>query len=151
MNSKVTKIMLGAVVAVVAFFLPFNLGADKAIAELLPYIYGGTFGALIASGLLSDQKPRPEVTRTWTTFLNQETGFLDGGEVLGKKFGYPVFDIFHDITLLRFGHGEPVPEMLQIQRKTVVGVFIEDETASSQRYMCYLFHFSKYLLMQRYK
>lgn len=42
-------------------------------------------------GLLSDQKPRPEVTRTWITFLNQETGFLDGGEMLGKKFGYPVF------------------------------------------------------------
>lgn len=42
-------------------------------------------------GLLSDQKPRPEVTRTWTTFLHQETGFLDGGEVLGKKFGIPVF------------------------------------------------------------
>ena len=42
-------------------------------------------------GLLSDQKPRPEVTRTWTTFLGLETGFLDGGEVLGKKFGIPVF------------------------------------------------------------
>lgn len=45
----------------------------------------------VTIGLLSDQKPRPEVTRTWTTFLHQETGFLDGGEVLGKKFGYPVF------------------------------------------------------------
>lgn len=45
----------------------------------------------ITVGLLSDQKPRPEVTRTWTTFLHQETGFLDGGETLGKKFGYPVF------------------------------------------------------------
>ena len=45
-------------------------------------------------GLLSDQKPRPEVTRTWTTFLHQETGFLDGGEVLGKKFGYPVFYLY---------------------------------------------------------
>ena len=45
-------------------------------------------------GLLSDQKPRPEVTRTWTTFLNQETGFLDGGEMLGKKFGYPVFYVY---------------------------------------------------------
>lgn len=42
-------------------------------------------------GLLSDQKPRPEVTRTWVQFLHQETGFLDGGEVLSKKFGYPVF------------------------------------------------------------
>ena len=45
----------------------------------------------VTVGLLSDQKPRPQVTRTWTTFLHQDTGFLDGGEVLGKKFGYPVF------------------------------------------------------------
>lgn len=48
----------------------------------------------VTVGLLSDQKPRPEVTRTWTTFLHQETGFLDGGEVLGKKFGYPVFYLY---------------------------------------------------------
>ncbi len=41
-------------------------------------------------GLISDQKPRPEVCHYWTEFLHQETGFLDGGEVLGKKFGYPV-------------------------------------------------------------
>ena len=45
----------------------------------------------VTIGLLSDQKPRPEVTRTWVAFLHQETGFLDGGEILGKKFGYPVF------------------------------------------------------------
>lgn len=45
----------------------------------------------VTIGLLSDQKPRPEVTRTSVTFLHQKTGFLDGGEVLGKKFGYPVF------------------------------------------------------------
>ena len=49
---------------------------------------------IVTVGLLSDQKPRPEVTRTWTTFLHQETGFLDGGEVLGKKFGYPVFYLY---------------------------------------------------------
>lgn len=45
----------------------------------------------VTIGLICDQKPRPEVTRTWLTFLHQETGFLDGGEVLGKKFNYPVF------------------------------------------------------------
>lgn len=45
----------------------------------------------VSVGLICDQKPRPEVTRTWTTFLNQEIGFLDGGEMLGTKFGYPVF------------------------------------------------------------
>ena len=45
----------------------------------------------VTIGLLSDQKPRPEVTRTWVDFLHQDTGFLDGGEVLGTKFGYPVY------------------------------------------------------------
>ena len=45
----------------------------------------------VTVGLICDQKPRPEVTRVWTTFLNQETGWLDGGEMLSKKFGYPVF------------------------------------------------------------
>jgi KDO2-lipid IV(A) lauroyltransferase len=45
----------------------------------------------VTIGLISDQKPRPAVTRTWVQFLHQETGFLDGGEVLGKKFDYPVF------------------------------------------------------------
>ena len=45
----------------------------------------------IVVGLIADQKPRPEVTHTWTEFLHQETGFLDGGEMLAKKFNYPVF------------------------------------------------------------
>ena len=45
----------------------------------------------VTIGLISDQKPRPEVTHTWVKFLHQETGFLDGGEMLGRKFGYPVF------------------------------------------------------------
>ena len=48
----------------------------------------------VTVGMLSDQKPRPEVTRTWIPFLNQETGFLDGSEVLGRKFGYPVFYLY---------------------------------------------------------
>jgi KDO2-lipid IV(A) lauroyltransferase len=45
----------------------------------------------VTIGLLSDQKPRPQVARTWVEFLHQDTGFLDGGEVLATKFGYPVF------------------------------------------------------------
>ena len=53
-------------------------------------------------GLNSDQKPRPEVTRTWLTFLNQETGFVDGGEVMAKKFNYPVF--YSYVTRDKRGH-----------------------------------------------
>jgi len=56
----------------------------------------------VTIGLLSDQKPRPEVTKYWTTFLNQNTGFLDGGEVLAKKFGYPVFYLY--ITRTKRGY-----------------------------------------------
>ena len=48
----------------------------------------------IVLGLIADQKPRPEVTRTWVDFLHQETGFLDGGEMLAKKFNYPVFCLY---------------------------------------------------------
>lgn len=48
----------------------------------------------VSIGLIADQKPRPEVTHVWVDFLHQETGFLDGGEVLGAKFHYPVFYAF---------------------------------------------------------
>ena len=55
--------MLGSVAGIILLFLPYFIGADMQIAELLPYIYGGTFGTLIASGLLSDQKNRNEQRR----------------------------------------------------------------------------------------
>ena len=44
----------------------------------------------ITIGLISDQKPYPRNAHIWTKFLNQETAFLDGGEVLARKFGYAV-------------------------------------------------------------
>lgn len=56
----------------------------------------------VTIGLIGDQKPRPQVTRTWVQFLHQETGFLDGGEMLGTKFGYPVF--YAHITHPERGH-----------------------------------------------
>ena len=56
----------------------------------------------VTIGLISDQKPRPEVTRTWVHFLHQDVGFLDGGEVLGTKFGYPVF--YAHITRAKRGY-----------------------------------------------
>ena len=42
-------------------------------------------------GMLSDQKPSPRNAHVWTTFLNQDTAFLNGSEVLSQKFGYPCF------------------------------------------------------------
>ena len=69
----------------------------------------------IVLGLIADQKPRPEVTRTWLTFLNQETGFLDGGEMLAKKFGYPVFAL--TVHRPERGHYQAKFELLSMDPK----------------------------------
>lgn len=53
-------------------------------------------------GLLSDQKPAPNSAQIWTTFLGQETAFLDGGDVLARKFGYGV--VFAHITCPKRGY-----------------------------------------------
>ena len=53
-------------------------------------------------GLISDQKPSPKNAHYWTTFLNQDTSFLDGGEVLAKKFDYVVTYVY--VTSDRRGH-----------------------------------------------
>lgn len=37
-------------------------------------------------GFIADQKPSRKHSRVWTTFLQQETAFLDGGEILARKF-----------------------------------------------------------------
>ena len=41
-------------------------------------------------GLIADQKPSPRNAHVWTTFLNQDTAFLDGGETLARKFNLGV-------------------------------------------------------------
>ena len=69
----------------------------------------------VTVGLLSDQKPRPEVTKHWLPFLGQETGFLDGGEVLSKKFGYPVFYLY--ITKTQRGYYHVAMKTLSAQPK----------------------------------
>ena len=58
----------------------------------------------VTVGLIADQKPRKEVTRTWVKFLNQEIGFLDGGEVIAKKFGFPVFYAYTTRTKRGYYH-----------------------------------------------
>ncbi|MBQ7191777.1 MAG: hypothetical protein IJS00_02785 [Paludibacteraceae bacterium] len=43
-------------------------------------------GKCYSLGLISDQKVSPKNAYYWTTFFHQDTSFLGGGEVLGKKF-----------------------------------------------------------------
>lgn len=53
-------------------------------------------------GLIADQKPSPRNANTWTTFLNQDTAFLDGGEVLARKFDLGV--VYVHITAIKRGY-----------------------------------------------
>ncbi len=55
-------------------------------------------------GLISDQKPSPGNDYYWTDFLHHDTGFLGGGEILARKFGYAV--TFADIRCTERGHYE---------------------------------------------
>ncbi len=53
-------------------------------------------------GLIADQKPSPRNAHVWTTFLNQDTAFLDGGEVLAHKFDLGV--VYVHITSIKRGY-----------------------------------------------
>lgn len=48
-------------------------------------------GKRIAVGLITDQSPNRSEAHYWTTFLNQETVFMDGAERIAKLMDFPVF------------------------------------------------------------
>lgn len=67
-------------------------------------------GRPISIGLISDQKPSPHSAHVWTTFLNQDTAFLNGAEVLARKFGYAV--VYIHINCTRRGFYEARCELI---------------------------------------
>ena len=48
-------------------------------------------GKRIAVGLITDQAPNRSEAHYWTTFLNQDTVFMDGAERIARLMGFPVF------------------------------------------------------------
>lgn len=48
-------------------------------------------GKRVVMGLITDQSPNRSEAHYWTTFLNQDTVFMDGGERIAKMMDYPVF------------------------------------------------------------
>ena len=59
-------------------------------------------GKHMAIGLITDQSPRRKEAHHWTTFLNQETAFMDGGERLARMMDFPVF--YTELTRTRRGY-----------------------------------------------
>ncbi len=48
-------------------------------------------GKRVVIGLITDQAPNSTEAHYWTTFLNQDTVFMDGGERIARMMDYPVF------------------------------------------------------------
>lgn len=48
-------------------------------------------GKRMVVGLITDQSPNVSEAHHWTTFLNQDTVFMDGGERIAKLMNFPVF------------------------------------------------------------
>lgn len=48
-------------------------------------------GKRVVIGLITDQSPNRRDAHYWTTFLNQDTVFMDGGERIARMMNYPVF------------------------------------------------------------
>lgn len=48
-------------------------------------------GKRIAVGLITDQSPNRNEAHYWTSFLNQDTVFMDGAERIAKRMNFPVF------------------------------------------------------------
>lgn len=67
-------------------------------------------GHPVSIGTVADQKPSPRSAQIWTTFLHQETGFLEGTEALARKFGYAV--VYLHITAVRRGCYESTFELI---------------------------------------
>lgn len=45
----------------------------------------------VVVGMITDQSPNSNEAHHWTTFLNQDTGFMDGAERIAKLMDFPVF------------------------------------------------------------
>lgn len=58
----------------------------------------------IAYMMLSDQSPNNINKCFWTTFMNQETGFIFGAEHFAKKYNFPVF--YYDVQKVKRGYYE---------------------------------------------
>lgn len=48
-------------------------------------------GKKMVVGLITDQSPNVNEANYWTTFLNQDTAFMDGGERIARMMNFPVF------------------------------------------------------------
>ncbi|MCC5939740.1 MAG: lysophospholipid acyltransferase family protein [Lunatimonas sp.] len=97
-------------------YLKINTPLFERLMQTIRGRYGGTLVErnsfvkhLIANkntprmiGLAADQRPQFSEIRYWTTFMNREAAFFEGGEKMAKKFNLPV--IYGEVQKIKRGH-----------------------------------------------
>lgn len=71
-----------------ARFGGYNVSKHSTARELIKLRRAGK---RMAVGLITDQSPNRSEAHYWTTFLNQDTVFMDGAERIAKLMDFPVF------------------------------------------------------------
>ena len=78
-----------------------------------------------AIGLISDQSPNMSEAHYWTTFLNQDTVFMDGAERLAKMMNIPVF--YCELTRKSRGYCQASFELItETPKQTAEGEITEE-------------------------
>lgn len=72
----------------------------------------------MAVGLIADQNPSSNDARFWTTFLNQDTVFMDGGERIAKMMKFPVF--YCDLERIKRGYCQVTFELVTTDPKSTI-------------------------------
>ncbi|TAE72946.1 MAG: lipid A biosynthesis acyltransferase [Bacteroidetes bacterium] len=92
---------------------------------------------LFATALIADQRPENPNDAHWSSFLNQEAGFLWGTEKLSQKFNYPV--VFANVIKEKRGYYAIELKLLeenptQTKEGEITQKFIEQLEFSIQKY-----------------
>lgn len=99
----------------------YNVPKHDAIREV---IKARRAGKKLVLGLVADQSPNIHSLHFWTTFLHQETSFLDGGERIARMMDFPVF--YCELKKEKRGYCEAVFElMVESPKETATGEITE--------------------------
>lgn len=77
----------------------YNVPKHSTVREIIRLHREGT---RVVVGLITDQWPSGNDAHYWTTFLHQETVFMDGGERIARMMKFPVF--YCELTKERRGY-----------------------------------------------
>ncbi len=99
----------------------YNVPKHDTIREVIKARHAGK---KLALGLVADQSPNLSSLHFWTTFLNQETSFMDGGERIAKMMDFPVF--YCELIKHKRGYCEAAFElMVEFPKETAKGEITE--------------------------